>query len=463
MKSSKSGYENSVEYDLFTSGFGLELTARYQLFNKLYESQISQIFTIKEYATNTIYILKAIDKSKASYWDLDAIKKINHPQIARVIDVFSTEKYIYLLKEYIKGVTLDEYIKKEGPLPEKTCAEIGIQICAIFKALHSIKPSPVIYRDLKPANLILTDDGVIKLIDLDSVRQYKQETSKDTVFIGTEGFAAPEQFGFGQTDNRTDIYTLGTTLYFLLTGKMPVTDKLKIKPVKEFRPDISRALNKIIEKCTMFSPESRYQDILELEADFISLTRWTLKGFLRKAYSKAIPVVLMIASAAVLYLAVENRIFKNDWNNPPLSTKQNNESSEFYDNTTILEAFWSGEEPQRLPAEFVHYYKQSELYKYHPDIFAISIKEWDPAVDHEQMSDRIHRAGGKLFLKADGYTDVTFEMRGDSMTAGDGSAQVYLAYIKNIEDLVSGVKYRIMDDTGHWIINEDVCVMRPEK
>lgn len=472
----KKTFENSVENDLLSSKFGDLFLDKYQLLNKIHEGSVTQIFVIKENETNELFILKAIDKNNEYVWDADAIKTINHPKIVKVIGVGETERYIYLIKEYINGITLEEYINKKGPLAEKDAIAIGIELCEILLYFHSLKPTPMIYRDLKPANLLISEDGIIKLIDLDSIRQYKQNSPKDTYYIGTEGFASPEQFGFSQTDMRTDIYTLGTTLFFLLTGQKPVNDKFKIKNVKSVKNDVSEMFNNIIEKCTMFNPEVRYQSVRELKKQLIYLSRndsiskimrlhsrISKKRNFRKIYALVITIIVSI----IVYkgiLMTSNKGFAYGEANNKANVKTNNSvinSNVFsYEKTTINEAFWSGTLPNKQSSDFVTFYKQGEFYKFNPKTFLISIAEWDDSKDYPQMQERIDKVGGKLILKSKGYKDVPFVMLGTSINVGN-KARVYIARLYNDGDVVSGVKYKIYDNSGHWLVNRDVFVTKP--
>lgn len=490
MTGAKIDFENSVENDLLNCETVKDILDKYQILDKIHQNSISQIFVLRDYNTKELLILKAINKDTEFIWDLEAIKKIRHPQIARVIDVQTTDRYIYILKEYIKGVTLEQYAGKMGSISEENVLNIGLALCEIIGYFHSIKPFPIIYRDLKPANLILTEDGSVRLIDLDSVRQYKENSPKDTFYIGTEGFAAPEQFGFSQTDHRTDIYTLGTTLYYLLAGKKPESDKFRLKSVKRVRSDVSDAMCEIIEKCTSFNPESRYQSVNELRNDLLELhkkdvfsfAKQKVKRLFRQTNIKAVEVMLLIAIATTGYFfSVDNNKKVPNMTQESASLESNTdliisvsndvfverkqeateEVSFSFDKTTINEAFWSGDVPKTLPKEFVEYYKQQYAYKYDPNLFFIAIKEWDFTQDHSQMKQRLIEVGSRLLLKAEGHKDIEAEMNGRTMTAGDGLSQLYAVKVINTEDMVSGVKYRIIDETGHWIVNEDVYVERP--
>lgn len=335
MSNVKTGFENSVEHDLLSSELGMQLLERYLLVKKLHESTVSQIFVLRDSVTKEHFVLKAIRNGEFSC-DTDAFDKLDHPNIVRIIGTYTTEKYTYILKEYIKGITLQEYVARTGPLPEGAVLEIGLMLCEILFYLHSMKPMPIIFRDLKPANLIMTDSGEIKLIDLDSVRRFKASSPKDTFYIGTEGFASPEQFGFGQTDVRTDIYTLGTTLYYLLTGETPVSDKFKLKSVGSVRKDISSELSRIIEKCTMFDPEDRYPDISALRADLAAIMEQNrLKKVLamlvrlwKTPYGRAAAVFVCIAAvAATVFLSSSGKPVVNTGGQRPAGTAAGQEES----------------------------------------------------------------------------------------------------------------------------------------
>ncbi len=138
------------------------------------------------------------------------------------------------------------------------------QLCSVLHYLHTRDPA-IIYRDMKPGNVMVTPNGNIKLIDFGIAREYKEQQIQDTVSLGTKGYAAPEQFGGkGQTDGRTDIYCLGVTLYHLLTGKNPCEPPYQLYPIRHWNPLLSAGLEKIIIKCTQLDPKDRYQNCGEL-------------------------------------------------------------------------------------------------------------------------------------------------------------------------------------------------------
>ena len=166
--------------------------------------------------------------------------------------------------DYIEGKALDYWLKKEGAQPQEKVVEWAKQICDVLGYLHSRKP-PIIYRDLKPANVMLKPDGKIMIIDFGTAREFKETSIEDTSCLGTQGYAAPEQYGgHGQTDARTDIYTLGTTMYHLLTGHNPSLPPYEMYPIRQWNPALSSGLEKIVLKCTQRNPADRYQSCAEL-------------------------------------------------------------------------------------------------------------------------------------------------------------------------------------------------------
>lgn len=197
-----------------------------------------------------------------------------------------SEETCFLVREYVEGDTLQELMEKEEPLGRQEALEAAIQVCGLLERLHQQKP-PVIYRDVKPQNVVCTPRGEYVLIDLDTARAYKDGIGEDTVFMGTRGLASPEQYGYQQTDARTDVYGLGMLLLYLLTGGYEKNKNYEALP---------KRLKKIITKCTEFSPKDRYSSIKEVEQ--------VLRKFQRKAERRSSAqrrnIAVLIFSAALL-------------------------------------------------------------------------------------------------------------------------------------------------------------------
>jgi serine/threonine protein kinase len=194
------------------------------------------------------------------------LKRLDHPSLPRIYDIFEDEKHTYIIVDYIEGVPLDKKLREEGKFSEQRVVGWGIQLCDVLSYLHGFTPRPIIYRDIKPSNIILTGEDKLKLVDFGIAREYKPGNPDDTVYIGTRGYAAPEQYGGGQTSTASDIYSLGVTLHHLVTGVGPDRVTCEVVPIRELDEGLSEEFEAIISKCTRKRPEERYTSAAELKA-----------------------------------------------------------------------------------------------------------------------------------------------------------------------------------------------------
>ena len=199
---------------------------------------------------------------------------LRHPGLAPVTDFFPERGNWYLVMEYINGLTLDDRLQQlsGGRLPQPEALSIIYQLCDVLDYLHHQTP-PVIFRDLKPGNIMLTLSGEVKLIDFGIARFFKPGKAQDTVNLGTPGYAAPEQHGRGgQTDARSDVYSLGVVLHQLLTGHDPTTTIFSLPPARSLNPTISYAGEAVINRATQIDPATRFQSILEFKQALFAAT-----------------------------------------------------------------------------------------------------------------------------------------------------------------------------------------------
>ncbi len=244
---------------------------KYRIVATLGQGGTSTVYLGQNIRLGTLWAIKQLNKEKNNKMDLlvepNILKRLNHPALPRVFDIVEDEHNIYIIEDFIEGVSLDKEIAKNGRYPENRVVTWAKQICDVLHYLHSSTPNPIIFRDLKPSNIILTYDDKIKLIDFGIAREYKEECEGDTVCMGTRGYSAPEQFGsFKQTDARADIFSLGITMYNLLSGKRPEELRFDTSPIKEVIEDISNEMEYIIKKCTELDPAKRFQSVLELKS-----------------------------------------------------------------------------------------------------------------------------------------------------------------------------------------------------
>ncbi|MDQ7823654.1 MAG: serine/threonine-protein kinase [Candidatus Eremiobacteraeota bacterium] len=192
------------------------------------------------------------------------LKSLNHPGIPKYIDSFSDGAHCYCVMEYIEGETLQSLISKRGKrYGADEILPYALQIARILAYLHE-SDRPVIFRDLKPSNIMVTAGGRIKLIDFGIARHFLAGKKKDTYLMGSPGFAPPEQYGKGQTDRRSDIYSLGATLYFLLSAGDMAGFKFVFPFLRESDPSIPPWLDRVILKCLAKDPDERFQSAGEL-------------------------------------------------------------------------------------------------------------------------------------------------------------------------------------------------------
>ena len=179
--------------------------------------------------------------------EYDLLRGLRHPQLPQPMAYLEWEGKEYLIREYVDGVSLHEQVTAQGPLSPDKVREVALSLCQVLSYLHSGTP-PVMCRDVKPQNVVMDPTGRCHLIDLGAARCYRPEQQGDTVFLGTQVTAPPEQFGYQQTDQRSDLYSLGVLMRFLLTGSF--------EPSKQ---DIGpNDLCRVIRQCTAFDPKNRY-------------------------------------------------------------------------------------------------------------------------------------------------------------------------------------------------------------
>ncbi len=252
---------------------GSLIDGKYKILNKVGQGGMSVVYLAMNEKANKQWAVKEVRKDGIKDFEvvkqglvaeIDILKKLNHPSLPSIIDVIDTDDSFIIIMDYIQGNSLNKALEEYGAQPQEYVIEWAKQLCDVLGYLHSRTPA-IIYRDMKPANVMLKPDGNVTLIDFGTAREFKEKNLADTVCLGTIGYAAPEQFGgMGQTDARTDIYCLGATLYHLVTGKNPCEPPYEIKPIREINPSLSAGLERIILRCTRQNPDERYQSAAEL-------------------------------------------------------------------------------------------------------------------------------------------------------------------------------------------------------
>jgi len=212
------------------------------------------------------------------------LSQLDHPNLPEVIDFFEDQGRAYLVMEFIWGESLEKRISRaNSPLLEREVLQWAVQICTVLEYLHSRQP-PIIFRDLKPSNVMVTNTGVVKLVDFGIARTYKEDKLQDTIALGSENYAAPEQWGEAQTDARSDIYGLGATLYHLLANIPPSPAFLPSEPerVDTLNPALSRETVGIVTKAMQRERENRYQSATEMKQAILACLPEQQAGMLQR-------------------------------------------------------------------------------------------------------------------------------------------------------------------------------------
>jgi serine/threonine protein kinase len=232
------------------------------------------------------------------------LERLDHPGVVGFQSFFNQAGHYYLVLDYVDGKPLSVYLTPDHQAEPKEVADWGIQLCEIFEYLHAQKP-PVIYRDLKAENVMLKD-GEIRLIDFGIARLHKGVRAQDTELMGSPATASPEHYGGAETDARSDIYTLGASLYELMTGgRRKQVGAFQFAPVRELNPKVTPQLEAVLTKATAFKPDDRYQSAVEMRNALLKATgkkvpKATPKSASEQSPQKSgVPIALLVVLALI--------------------------------------------------------------------------------------------------------------------------------------------------------------------
>lgn len=226
----------------------------YEVMYEMASGEDSRTILAKSVTDGRPVIEKVMPAAQGAVYE--KIKGLRHPNIAPVWDVVYHGDQCIVIMEYVSGTTLQGMIRQRGFLNAQEAVGILVQLLNGLEFLHGLG---LVHRDIHPGNVLVSSDNVVKILDLGIARKVRENCSQDTSILGTVGFAAPEQYGFAQTDGRTDIYSAGVLLNVLLTGRVPKVIMAQGR------------LGMIVQKCTEISPEKRYADVRSLRSDLMQL------------------------------------------------------------------------------------------------------------------------------------------------------------------------------------------------
>lgn len=240
------------------------------------------------------------------YEEADVLAKLDHPALPKTCGVMRWNNTSYMIMEHMSGETLSYKLKNQEKFPEKRVLKWFEEICDVLVYLHSQK-EPIVYRDLKPSNIIIDEHDSVKIIDFGIAEHYSADSGIQSMGL-TKGYAAPEQYDRRyKADVRTDIYALGVTIHYLLTGKNPIKPPYEFVPVRKLTPEISPALEWIVKKCLQPNPDKRYSDANALYYDLTHINEKSrdLKKRKAKHISVVIAALVVVACAS---LALESKV-----------------------------------------------------------------------------------------------------------------------------------------------------------
>lgn len=274
---------------------GSVIDGKYKILSQIGQGGMSVVYLALNERANKTWAIKEVRKDGVQDFatvkqgliaETDTLKKLNHKYLPSIIDVIDDEDTFLIVMDYIEGKSLNKVLKESMeqtglPIGIEDVLSWGIQLCDVLNYLHT-REQPIVYRDLKPSNIMLRPNGEITLIDFGTAREFKIENIEDTTSLGTPGYAAPEQYGSqnhkGKARPQSDIYCLGATLHHLITGRNPAESPFHFLPItqcrktlleetpREFRNELL-GLEMILTKCTQQEPEQRYQNCAQLQYD----------------------------------------------------------------------------------------------------------------------------------------------------------------------------------------------------
>lgn len=231
---------------------------------------------LKEMSQRNLSDAELIEATERFQQESRLLSSLSHPNLPRIYDAFSEDERYYLVMDFIDGKTLLQLLKEAGgrPLPVPLVLKYAIQLCAVLIYLHQQRP-PIIFRDLKPANVMATANGHVFLIDFGIARIFKEGQQQDTVFLGSPGYAPPEQHGVAQTNARSDLYSLGATLHCCLTGQDPyhAADRFLFQPIRQYNPSVPPELELLVQRLVALDEQQRPASAMEVQQILIRISQ----------------------------------------------------------------------------------------------------------------------------------------------------------------------------------------------
>ncbi len=388
---------------------GSLVDGKYRILREIGHGGMSVVYMAINEKANKTWAIKEVRRTGTQDFDVvkqglivetDMLKNLSHPNLPSIIDVIEDDDTFLIVMDYIEGNPLSKSLEEFGAQPQELVVEWAKQLCDVLGYLHSRNPA-IIYRDMKPSNVMLKPDGNLTLIDFGTAREFKEKNLADTTCLGTVGYAAPEQFGgMGQTDARTDIYCLGATLYHLVTGCNPCEPPYEIQPIRQINPLLSSGLERIILKCCQRNPEDRYQSCAELMYALDNYEK--IDDAYRNKQKKKLAAFVSLTAASVIFATagiVTGRVFNN------MAVDQYKEfleevdkTSDYDDKVALCEDALAVANNQGQPDAYL---KLIDIFKLNDYAFTLD--------EEKILVSYLKNNKGSLVENADDYADICFE------------------------------------------------------
>ena len=234
---------------------GSLVDGKYKILNRIGQGGMSVVYLAMNERANKQWAVKEVKKDGVQDFELvrqgltaetDFLKKLHHPNLPSIVDVIDGEGTFLIVMDYVEGKTLARILEESGAQSQEEVTRWAEQLCDVLGYLHSRQP-PVIYRDMKPSNIMLRPDGRVMLIDFGTAKEFKEGGSGDTICLGTRGYAAPEQYGISASEIPADIFAMGVLLNVMAAGNHPAVKMC------------GGWAGHIVRKCTQMDPKKRYQ------------------------------------------------------------------------------------------------------------------------------------------------------------------------------------------------------------
>lgn len=237
---------------------------KYEVIKEIGEGATGCVYLARDLHVNRLVAIKRMERLSEIRREMELLKELKHQGLPEVYDYFEEEGFGYLIMEYVDGMTLKKYLEQNGVPEQEQALQWMQELADILSYLHEKHP-PIIYRDLKPSNIMLMENGSLRLIDLGGAFLRCHNGNEDRISIGTPGYSAPEQWNGIHVDARCDVYSFGAVFHELLTGVNPLKPPYERRPVRQYDRSVPVLIEKLICQCTRENPKERYGNMTQVK------------------------------------------------------------------------------------------------------------------------------------------------------------------------------------------------------